>query len=59
MPQLPVEEIKQDAKLGIEIAVRTKNINTLIKYLFSLAEIEQRLRYVDPASFTEKLLFLI
>lgn len=54
----PAEEIKQDAKLGIEIALQTKNINTLIKYLFSLAEIERRLFNIDPASFTEELLIL-
>ncbi len=54
----PAEEIKQDAKLGIEIALQTKNINTLIRYLFSLAEIERRLFNIDPASFTEELLIL-
>ncbi|MEM8520653.1 NACHT domain-containing protein [Flavobacterium sp. PL12] len=54
----PVEDIKQDAKLGIEIARQTKSINTLIKYLFSLSEIERRLFNVDPALFTEELLIL-
>lgn len=54
----PAEEIKQDAKLGIEIARQNKDINTLVRYLFSLAEIERRLFNIDPASFTEELLFL-
>ncbi|MFO7852008.1 MAG: NACHT domain-containing protein [Bacteroidales bacterium] len=54
----PAEEIKKDAKLGIEIALQTKNINTLVRYLFSLAEIERRLFNIDPASFTEELLIL-
>ena len=54
----PAEEIKNDAKLGIEIALQTKNINTLVRYLFSLAEIERRLFNIDPASFTEELLIL-
>lgn len=54
----PVEEIKQDAKLGIEVARQTKNINTLVKYLFSLAEIERRQLNIDPASFTEEYLVI-
>ncbi|SNR14437.1 NACHT domain-containing protein [Tenacibaculum jejuense] len=54
----PAEEIKQDAKLGVEIALQKKDINTLVRYLFSLAEIERRLFNIDPASFTEELLFL-
>jgi len=52
------EEIKQDAKLGIEIANQTKDINILVRYLFSLAEIERRHYNVDPASFTEQFLVL-
>lgn len=54
----PAEEIKQDAKLGVEIARQNKDINVLVRYLFSLAEIERRLFNIDPASFTEELLFL-
>ena len=54
----PAEEIKQDAKLGVEIARQNKDIITLIKYLFSLSEIERRLFNIDPASFTEELLIL-
>jgi GTPase SAR1 family protein len=54
----PAEEIKQDAKLGVEIARQNKNIYTLTRYLFSLAEIKSRLFNIDPASFTEELLFL-
>lgn len=53
-----VEDIKQDAKLGIEIARQTKDIKILTRYLFSLAEIERRLFNIDPASFTEELLIL-
>ena len=52
----PIEEIKQDAKLGIEVARQTKNINTLVRYLFSLAEIERRKFNIDPASLTEQFL---
>lgn len=52
----PVEEIRQDIKLGIEIAKRRKDVNILIRYLFALAEIEIRLNNIDPASFTEELL---
>lgn len=54
----PVEEIKQDAKLGIEVARQTKDINTLVRYLFSLAEIERRQFNIDPASFTEEYLVI-
>lgn len=54
----PVEEIKQDAKLGVEVARQTKDINILLRYLFSLAEIERRLYNIDPASFTEEFLVL-
>lgn len=54
----PVEEIKQDAKLGIEIARQTKDINVLIRYLFSLAEIERRQFNIAPASFTKEYLLI-
>ena len=54
----PVEEIKQDAKLGIEVARQTKDINALVRYLFSLAEIERRQFNIDPASFTEEYLVI-
>jgi len=54
----PVEEIKQDAKLGVEIARQNRDMSTLLRYLFSLAEIDRRLFNIDPASFTEELLFL-
>ncbi len=54
----PVEEIKQDAKLGIEVARQTKDISTLVRYLFSLAEIEKREYNIDPATFTETYLLI-
>ena len=54
----PAEDIKQDAKLGVEIARQNKDIITLVRYLFSLAEIERRLFNIDPVSFTEELLSL-
>lgn len=54
----PVEEIKQDAKLGVNVALQTRDINTLVRYLFSLAEMERRQLNVDPASFTEEYLIL-
>ncbi len=52
----PVKEIKQDAKLGIEIARRKKDVVILAKYLFALAEIERRQYNLDPATLTEELL---
>jgi hypothetical protein len=52
----PVKEIKQDAKLGIEIARRKKDIVILVKYLSALAEIERRQYNFDTASLTEELL---
>ncbi len=52
----PILEIKQDIKLGIQIAQHQKNITLLVRYLLSLAEIESRLVNIDPASFTEELL---
>lgn len=54
----PLEEIRQDVKLGIEIARQSKNLNILIRYLFSLAEIERRQFNIDPASLTEEFLKL-
>lgn len=54
----PVDDIKQDVKLGIEIARQTKDINILTRYLFLLSEIERRLYNIDPASFTEEFLIL-
>lgn len=54
----PVHEIKQDAKLGVEIAKQTNSVNLLIKYLFVLAEIERRVYNIDPSTFTEELLIL-
>ena len=54
----PVEEIKQDAKLGVELARQNRDINVLIGYLFSLAEVERRQYSVDPAAFTEEFLIL-
>jgi len=54
----PIEEIKHDAKLGIEIARENKDVTILIRYLFTLAEIERRLYNINPASFTEELLII-
>lgn len=54
----PAGEIKQDAKLGIEIARRKKDINLLLRYLFVLAEINRRLFNIDQASYVENLLFI-
>lgn len=54
----PIEEIREDVKLGIEIARRKKDITILVRYLFALAEIEKRLFNFDPATFTEDLLAL-
>ncbi|MDU1891566.1 MAG: hypothetical protein E6767_12840 [Dysgonomonas sp.] len=54
----PAGEIKQDAKLGIEIARRKKDIDLLLRYLFVLAEINRRLFDIDQASYVEDLLFI-
>lgn len=52
----PLGEVKQDAKMGIEIARRTKNISLLVRYLFSLSEIQSRLFTFSPLSFIEELI---
>ncbi|MEY8758952.1 NACHT domain-containing protein [Chryseobacterium tongliaoense] len=54
----PTEEVQQDAKYGIEIARRTKNISLLLRYLFCLSEIRSRLFTYNPSSFVEELLAL-
>lgn len=54
----PINEIKQDIKLGVEIARRKENVQILVRYYFALVEIEKRLFNIDPASFTEELLML-
>jgi hypothetical protein len=54
----PVREINQDAKLGIEIASRKKDVYALVRYTFLLAEFERRLLNIDPAALTEEFLFL-
>jgi hypothetical protein len=52
----PIREIIQDAKLGIEISKRKKDVYSLVRYLFVLTEFEKRLFNINPASFTEELL---
>lgn len=54
----PIEEIKQDAKLGIEIARRKKDVNLLLRYFFVLADINRRLFNINQASYVEDLLFI-
>ncbi|MCX8534346.1 NACHT domain-containing protein [Chryseobacterium luquanense] len=52
----PPDAVKQDAKLGIEIARRTQNLKLLLRYLFCLSEIQSRLSIYNPSSFIEELL---
>ena len=54
----PPDEIRRDIKLGIEIAQKDSNLNTLLRYLFSLAELDRRTFNVEPASYIEELLLL-
>lgn len=52
----PVEEIKRDTKLGIEISKSNNDVYVLIRYLFALTELERRLFFISPVSFTEEFL---
>ena len=54
----PVEEIKNDAKLGIEIAKQNNDVHILIRYLFVLAEFEKRQFNINIAGLTEEFLIL-
>lgn len=54
----PVDEIWQDAKLGVEIAKIRHDLVFLVRYMFILAELDQRSRYIEPAAFTKELLQL-
>jgi hypothetical protein len=54
----PIEEIKRDAKLCIEIARKTNDLYTLIRYLLVLAEFERRASNVDPVTFANEFLML-
>lgn len=54
----PPDDIKEDIRVGIEIANHKKDIYLLTRYLFCLAEFDLRLFHVDPGSFIEEFLFL-
>lgn len=54
----PPDEIRRDIKFGIEIAQKTGNVHTLLRYLFSLAELERRVYNIDPALHIKKFLLL-
>jgi hypothetical protein len=54
----PTDEIRRDIKLGIEIAQKDSNLHTLLRYLFSLAELDRRNFNLEPASYIEELLQL-
>lgn len=54
----PPDEIRRDIKLGIEIAQKDSNLHILLRYLFSLAELDRRTFNVEPASYIEELLLL-
>jgi hypothetical protein len=54
----PPDEIRRDIKLGVEIAQKDSNVHTLLRYLFSLAELDRRTFNVDPASYIGELMSL-
>ena len=54
----PIEDIIRDIKLGIEVARIEKDVRILVKYLFALAEMEQRYNNISQVSYTKELLKL-
>ncbi|WP_116787805.1 hypothetical protein [Flavobacterium psychrotrophum] len=50
----PLHEIRSEGKLGVDIALKTGNPVTLLRYFFALSEIEQKSRNIAPASWTER-----
>jgi hypothetical protein len=54
----PIDEIKQEAKLGINIALNQQNPVLMLRYLFVLAEIQTRLYNISPSAFTEEFLLI-
>lgn len=54
----PMQEIRQEAKLGIEIAILRQDTVLLVRYLFSISEIEMRLNNINPSDYTEEFLSL-
>lgn len=54
----PVEQIKSDINLGIEIAKQFQKAPLLVRYLFALSELEQRLGILDPGAFIDEFLEL-
>jgi archaellum biogenesis ATPase FlaH len=54
----PSDEIRRDIKLGMEIALKTHNVFTLLQYLFAMAELDRRIFNVEPASYVEEFLQL-
>jgi hypothetical protein len=54
----PMQEIRQEAKLGIEIASLRQDAVLLVRYLFSVAEIQMRLNNIYPSDYTTEFLLL-
>ena len=54
----PMQEIRQEAKLGIEISILRQDTALLVRYLFSVSEIEVRLNNINPSVYTEEFLSL-
>ncbi|UUF13120.1 MULTISPECIES: hypothetical protein [Flavobacterium] len=54
----PMQEIKQEAKLGVEIASLKKDAALLVRYLFAVSEIQMRLYNINPSNYTEEFLSL-
>jgi hypothetical protein len=54
----PVADIRRDIRLGLELARQTQDVVALTRYVLVYAELENRLRMVDPSNFINDLVQL-
>lgn len=54
----PVAEIRRDIRLGLEVARQIQDVVALTRYVLIYAELESRLRMVDPSNFVDDLIQL-
>ncbi|MCR5890528.1 hypothetical protein LRS06_23120 [Hymenobacter sp. J193] len=54
----PVADIRRDIRLGLEVARQTQDVVALTRYVLVYAELESRLRMVDPSNFVDDLIQL-
>ncbi|WP_022826295.1 ATP-binding protein [Hymenobacter norwichensis] len=54
----PVADIRRDIRLGLEVAGQTQDVVALTRYVLIYAELESRLRMVDPSNFVDDLIQL-